>query len=136
MSVYYAHVGTKSQKHEYSHMLLSVMVMSSYICSISRSYILRSICAISTALYEKQQQQTTIMAIQLSRLHKIFTLNNAFIHIELDTHICFLLYYVRCVYHHAEQHQILQAFFLHILNISKNPHVLVCLFSVLYSEHI
>lgn len=41
-----------------------------------------------------------------------------------------------CITTQKTASQILQAFFLHILNISKNPHVLVCLFSVLYSEHI
>lgn len=50
-------------------------------------------------IYEKQQQQTTIMAIQLSRLHKIFTLNNAFIHIEFGIYMSSRLYYVRYVYH-------------------------------------
>lgn len=50
------------------------------------------------------------MAIQLSRLHKIFTLNNAFIHIELDSYtyefavhtnrLLSVLLCKICVYHH------------------------------------
>lgn len=95
---------------------------------------------------EKQQQQTTIMAVQLSSdyiryLHWIMRLyvrtyrRRITYNRRRRRRLLRLLYYVRCVYHHAEQH--LKSFkrsFLHILNISKNPHVLGCLFSVLYTE--